>query len=77
VYVNGAIVKNVNNVDLLNVVHPNPSVIPTTTTNASNDFWFGGIPSGTSFTGFIDEIKIYNKILTQAEVTAIYTNNDI
>jgi hypothetical protein len=78
VYVNGSIVKNLNNVDLFNVVHGNPSVIPTTTTNSASDFYFGGLPPNAQrYIGFIDEIKIYNKILTQAEVTAIHTGNDI
>lgn len=78
VYVNGSIVKNLNNADLINIVHSNPSVIPTTLTNSSSDFWIGGLPPHAQrFIGFMDEIKIYNKILTQAEVTAIYNNNDI
>lgn len=39
----------------------------------------GGVPvgnGGCNLNGYIDEFKIYNKVLTQAEVTAIYNNND-
>jgi hypothetical protein len=39
----------------------------------------GGVPvgnGGSNINGYIDEFKIYNKILTQAEVTAIYENKD-
>ena len=77
VYVNGAIVKNLNNVDLLNIQHGNPSVIPTTTTNSTSDFWLTGLPPNSQrYIGFVDEFKVYNKILTQNEVTAIYNNLD-
>jgi hypothetical protein len=77
VYLNGSVVKNLNNADLINIVHPNPSVIPTTTTNPSNDFWIGGLPPHAQrYIGFMDEIKIYNKILTQNEVKAIYDDLD-
>ena len=40
----------------------------------------GGVPvgnGGANLNGYIDEFKIYNKVLTQAEVNAIYGNFDI
>jgi len=80
VYVNGTPVNNINGVPLLNITHGSPPVIPNSSTNNANDFWFGGFPTGTAqrgYNGFIDELKCYNKVLTQTEITAIYNKNDI
>jgi hypothetical protein len=78
VYLNGVLVKNLNNSDLSNITHPSPSVIPL---HASiGDFFIGG-PNpgagwGTNYFGFIDHFKVYNKVLTATEVSYLFNNTD-
>jgi len=72
VYVNGSITKN--NVAVADSqtggsVYPNPT---TTITGRIGGVLVGN--GGANLNGYIDEFRVYNKVLTQAEVTAIYTN---
>jgi len=40
----------------------------------SKFFYFGGGPAGTNFKGTIDEVKIFNRALTAAEILAMYNH---
>lgn len=45
----------------------------------SNTFWLGSLfsPSASLFNGTVDDLKIYDRALTQAEVTSLFTNNTL
>ena len=45
---------------------------PTTTENVR----FGNYPGGTNYTGKLDDIKIYNHILSASEIAALYSPNN-
>ena len=49
------------------------------TWNTSNsDFYLGKTPNGSiSYSGLIDDLKIYNYALSQAEITNLYVNNTL
>jgi hypothetical protein len=46
----------------------------TGTTSANQPLWIGRGPSGNYYTGVFDDIGIWNRSLTQAEVTALYNS---
>lgn len=80
VYVNGVPVKNRNNQNFVDIPSClNGGGVPTSSTPI--DFQIGGLPVGnpnsSGWNGNIDEVKCYNKILTQSEITALYTNTDL
>ena len=42
------------------------------------DFWLGGSPTwGSRFRGWLDEVCVYNRALTAAEITAIYNSGAV
>ncbi len=60
-YINGVLETSNNNV-------------PNLTTNGSTQFWIGGNPgaAGRDWNGFLDDLGIWNRPLTQTEITQIY-----